>query len=300
MTSKKTKHEKLNDDTAKKFKVALVQLTSGRNIKNNLIDATSLIREAAKSGADYIQTPEVTTLMELERDRLLTLCKPEEGNPALAHFQALAQELGIWLHIGSMPILVNSDKLANRSYLISPQGRITGRYDKIHMFDVELPDGELYEESKNYEPGTKAVVTNLPWGGLGMTICYDLRFPYLHRALAKSGAKFIAVPAAFTVPTGKAHWHTLIRARAIESQCFVFAAAQCGTHEHGRKTFGHSLVVSPWGEILAEGGGEPEVVFAQIDLNILNDVRAKIPSLTHDRVFEITKAQNETDVKTSS
>ena len=284
--------------SAAKFKVALVQMTSGRTVETNLIDATARIRAAAKGGAQYIQTPEVTTLMELERERLLMFCNKEVANPALAHFRALAQELNIWLHIGSMPVLVSSDKLANRSYLISPQGRITGRYDKIHMFDVELPDGERYEESKNYQPGTEAVVADLPWGGLGMTICYDLRFPYLHRALAKAGAKFIAIPAAFTVPTGKAHWHTLIRARAIEAQCFVFAAAQCGTHEHGRKTFGHSLIVSPWGDILAEAGNAPEVIFADIDLDILVVVRAKIPSLQHDRDYKIETSK--ADVETTT
>ncbi len=295
-----TKKEIQNKHEPTGFKAALVQLTSGRNVEKNLINATSLIRKAAKDGAHYIQTPEVTTLMELERDKLLILSKPEDENPALAHFRALAQELQVWLHIGSMPVLVQSDKLANRSYLISPQGRITARYDKIHMFDVELPNGETYEESKNYEPGTDAVVADLPWGGIGMTICYDLRFPYLHRALAKAGAKFIAVPAAFTVPTGKAHWHTLIRARAIEAQCFVFAAAQCGTHEHGRRTFGHSLIVSPWGEILAEAGTEPTVVFAEINTNILNDVRAKLPSLKHDRAFEVAHLDRQPNTETTS
>ncbi len=277
------------------FRAALVQMCSGRDVTRNLEEATSLIRRAAGEGAHYVQTPEVTTLMELDRGRLLVSARKEEGNPALAHFRSLARELKIWLHIGSMPILLPGmeddvetvTKLANRSYLISPEGRVSARYDKIHMFDVELANGETYAESANYEPGREAVVAQTPWGGLGMTICYDLRFPHLHRTLAKSGAHFIAIPAAFTRPTGIAHWHTLVRARAIETQCFVFAAAQGGTHEHGRQTFGHSLIVSPWGEILAEGEVEPTVIVADIDVAQVAQVRARIPALKHDRPFSV-------------
>ncbi len=280
----------------KHFRAALVQMCSGRDVTRNLEDATSLIRQAASGGAHYVQTPEVTTLMELDRDKLLVAARKEEGNPAIAHFRSLARELKIWLHIGSMPVLLPAvenngeavTKLANRSYLISPEGRVTARYDKIHMFDVELANGETYAESANYEPGRDAVIADTPWGGLGMTICYDLRFPHLHRTLAKSGAAFIAIPAAFTRPTGIAHWHTLIRARAIETQCFVFAAAQGGTHEHGRQTFGHSLIVSPWGEILAEAAVEPTVIFADIDVEQVAQVRARIPALKHDRPFSIS------------
>ncbi len=174
--------------------------------------------------------------------------------------------------------------------MISPEGRIVGRYDKIHMFDVDLPGGESYKESRNYEPGKQAVLVDLPWGALGLTICYDLRFPHLHRALAKAGAKFIAIPSAFTRHTGEAHWHTLLRARAIETQCFVFAAAQGGRHEHGRETYGHSLIVSPWGQVLAEGGIHPGVVFADIDLQVLEDVRRRVPSLEHDRSLDVVRA----------
>jgi predicted amidohydrolase len=233
----------------------------------------------------------MTTLIELERDRLHAAAAPEEGNAALARFTGLARDLAIWLHIGSLPIRLGSGKLANRSYLISPAGRITARYDKIHMFDVDLGGGESYRESANYEPGRHAVVADLPWGKLGMTICYDLRFPQLFRALARAGVKFIAVPAAFTRPTGKAHWHLLLRARAVESQSFVFAAGQGGCHENGRETFGHSLIVSPWGEILGEGGDEPAVIFADIDLQQLEDVRRRVPSLEHDRPFEVRHAE---------
>jgi len=273
------------------FRVGLVQLCSGRDVGRNVADASALIREAAAGGAQYVQTPEMTTLIELERERILAAAEPEEGNSALAHFLTLARELKLWLHIGSMPILLpGREKLANRSFLLTPEGKIGARYDKIHMFDVDLGEGETYTESANYEPGREAVVADLPWGRLGFSICYDLRFPPLYRALAHAGALFIAIPAAFTRPTGIAHWHTLVRARAIESQAFVFAATQGGTHENGRETFGHSLVVSPWGEILAEASDEPEVVFADIDLQTLADVRRRVPSLTHDRPFEVVHA----------
>ncbi|MEQ1710789.1 MAG: carbon-nitrogen hydrolase family protein [Hyphomicrobium sp.] len=271
-----------------RFRAGLVQMCSGRHIEANVIAATELIREAVALGAQYVQTPEVTTLMELDRKRLFAECRSEDDDTSLAHFRALARELGILLHIGSIAVKVEGDKLANRSFVISPKGRIIARYDKIHMFDVDLPGGESYKESRNYAPGNVAVLAELPWGLLGLTICYDLRFPALHRTLAKAGAQFIAIPAAFTKTTGEAHWHTLIRARAIETQCYVLAAAQGGHHEHGRDTFGHSLIVSPWGEILAEGGVEPGVVVADIDLAALADVRQRVPSLTHDRAFTVS------------
>lgn len=274
-------------DNEQGFRAALVQLCSGRDVERNVADASALIREAAAGGAHYVQTPEVTTLMDLDRANLLARSRPEEGNPALTTLRGLAAELGIWLHIGSMTILLGSGKLANRSLLIAPDGRIAARYDKIHMFDVDLANGESYRESRNFEAGRQAVVAELPWGRLGLTICYDLRFAYLHRALAKAGARFIAVPAAFTRPTGEAHWHTLSRARAIETQCFVLAAAQGGRHEHGRETYGHSLIVSPWGEVLAEGGIEPGVIVADIRPAEVDEVRARIPSLQHDRPFEV-------------
>ena len=202
------------------FKAGLVQMCSGRDVARNVADATALIREAAAGGAEYVQTPEVTTLMELERKRLFAEIEPEETSAALGAFRALAKELGIWLHIGSMGVKVAPDKIANRSYVIAPDGEVTARYDKIHMFDVDLAGGESYRESNNYRAGSKAVVAPLPWGALGLTICYDLRFPQLHRALAQAGAVMIASPAAFTKVTGEAHWHTLLRARAIESAVF--------------------------------------------------------------------------------
>ena len=270
-----------------KFRVALVQMCSGRDVARNVRDATALIRDAVSQGADYIQTPEVTTLMETERERLVVALQPESANDALSAFTDRARELKVWLHIGSMAVKCDDGSIVNRSYLIAPNGHIAARYDKIHMFDVDLGNGDVYRESETYTAGSKAVVAELPWGPLGLTICYDLRFPALHRMLAKGGAKFIAIPAAFTRVTGEAHWHTLLRARAIEAQSFVFAAAQGGRHENGRETFGHSLILSPWGQVLAEGGTSPGVVVADIDLSILDDVRRRLPSLTHDRAFEL-------------
>jgi len=286
-------------DPSNSFRVGLVQMCTGRDVARNLSDATALIREAAKGGASYVQTPEATNLMEIDRQRLFAVAEPESANAGLAAFAELAKELAIWLHVGSMVIKASPEKLANRAFLISPKGEVTARYDKIHMFDVDLPNGEVYRESTNYAPGARAVVASLPWGGLGLSICYDLRFPYLYRALAQAGASFLAVPAAFTRLTGEAHWATLLRARAIEAQCFVFAAAQGGRHEYGRETFGHSLVVSPWGEVLAEGGVHPSVIFADIDLSTIGDVRSRVPSLQHDRAFTV-EADGKAAAKVSS
>ncbi|KUO58344.1 MAG: amidohydrolase [Alphaproteobacteria bacterium BRH_c36] len=269
------------------FRASLVQLCSGRDPDRNTAAASELIQEAVAAGANYVLTPEVTNVMEVEREALFVAAEPEDRNRSLASFKALAADLSVWLHIGSLAIRKSPDKLANRSYLIAPDGNIAARYDKIHMFDVSLANGEVYSESTNYAAGSEAVVAAMPWGGLGMTICYDLRFPYLFRTLALSGARMIAVPAAFTSPTGQAHWHVLLRARAIETQCFVFAAAQGGTHEHGRKTYGHSLIISPWGEILAEGGESPGVVTADIDMSRLEEVRTRVPSLRPNATFSI-------------
>jgi predicted amidohydrolase len=277
-------------DTPKSFRVGLVQMCAGRTVDRNIAAATELIRAAARGGAQYVQTPEMTNLLELDRERLLAAIKPEADDPGVTQFRFLARELGIWLHVGSLALVGERGRPVNRSLLISPEGRIDARYDKIHMFDVDLPGGESYRESASYEPGREAVVAALPWGQLGMTICYDLRFPQLHRALAKAGARFLAVPAAFTKPTGLAHWHTLLRARAIENQCYVFAAGQGGCHENGRETFGHSLVISPWGEVLAEADVQPAVTFADVELQRLEDVRRQVPSLRHDRPFDVVYA----------
>lgn len=274
--------------TSDSFRVGLVQMCSGKVVEKNVKDAVALIREAADRGAHYIQTPEVTTLMELDRERLFAIVEPESESRALAEFCDVAKDLQVWLHIGSMAVRESKDKLANRAYLIAPDGVVKARYDKIHMFDVDLSAGESYRESNNYRPGDEAVVAKLPWGGLGLTICYDLRFPALHRTLAQNGAIFLAAPAAFTKTTGKAHWHTLLQARAIECQCFVFAAAQGGLHDNNRETFGHSLVISPWGEVLAEGDVHPSVIISDVKWSEVSEVRAKVPSLRHDRDFHIT------------
>ena len=269
------------------FRAALVQMCSGRSPTKNISAASELIRQAAAGGAAYVLTPEVTNIMEIERETLFEAAEPESENRALADLQALADGLSIWLHIGSLAIRHTRDKLVNRSYLLAPNGRIAAYYDKIHMFDVSLANGEVYSESRNYAAGNRAVVAETPWGGLGLTICYDLRFPYLFRALALAGAKMIAVPAAFTRPTGEAHWHVLLRARAIETQCYIFAAAQGGDHEHGRKTYGHSVIVSPWGEILAEAGIEPGLIAADIDLARVTEIRARVPSLRANEGFTL-------------
>jgi deaminated glutathione amidase len=278
-----------NSQSAGGFRVGLVQMCSSRDVARNLRDAGELIREAAGKGAQYVQTPEITTLMETERARLFAAVRPEAGNAAISHFRDLAAELGIWLHVGSMPVLLGGGKIANRAFLISPEGRIEARFDKIHMFDIDLPGGESYRESKNYRAGDVAVLAGLPWGTLGITICYDLRFPHLYRALAKAGADFLAIPSAFTRPTGEAHWHVLMRARAIENGCYVFAAAQAGRHEAGRETYGHSLIVSPWGEILAEGGVQPGVIVADVASRAVQEARRRIPALQHDRPFQVIR-----------
>ena len=222
-------------------------------------------KRPSAAGADYVLTPEMTNIMESNRERLFATIADEENDPVLAALRDAARRLGIYVHIGSLAVKASPDKAANRSFLIDRAGDIVARYDKIHMFDVDLADGDSHRESRTYRPGELAVVADLPWGRLGLTICYDLRFPALYRALAEAGASFFSIPSAFTRQTGEAHWHVLMRARAIENGCFVFAAAQGGKHESGRETFGHSLIVDPWGRILAEGGTEPGIILAEVD-----------------------------------
>jgi deaminated glutathione amidase len=275
------------------FRVGLVQMRSGRTPAANVATAVKLIGQASEGGADYVQTPEMTNILELKRENLFAAIVAEEEDAGLATFRDLARKLGLWLHIGSLAIKISPDKAANRAFLIDPKGEIVARYDKIHMFDVDLANGESYRESRSYRAGELAVVGDLPWGRLGLTICYDLRFPALHRALAESGATFLAIPAAFTKQTGEAHWHVLMRARAIENGSFVFAAAQGGTHEDGRSTYGHSLVIDPWGRVIAEGGTEPGVVLAEIDPGEVAVARARIPSLQHGRRFEVLEPMAE-------
>jgi predicted amidohydrolase len=271
------------------FKAAMIQMRSGLSPAANIEAAARLIGEAKTAGADYVLTPEMTNILENKRERLLTTIVDEDADTSLATFRELARKLGIYVHVGSLAIKVSPDRAANRGFLVDPKGAIAARYDKIHMFDVDLGNGESYRESRTYQPGEQAVLSDLPWGRLGMTICYDLRFPALYRALAEAGATMLAIPSAFTQQTGEAHWHVLMRARAVENGCFVFAAAQGGKHENGRDTFGHSLIVDPWGRILAEGGTEPGVVMAEIDMAEVSKARARIPSLQHGRRFEIVE-----------
>jgi predicted amidohydrolase len=275
------------------FRVGLIQMRSGTAPQANMDAAVRLIGEAKTGGADYVQTPEMTNILESSRERLFAAIVPEEQDASLATFRELARALQLYVHVGSLAIKASADKAVNRSFLIDRRGEIVARYDKIHMFDVDLKGGESYRESRSYRPGDLAVVTDLPWGRLGMTICYDLRFPALYRALAEAGATFLAIPSSFTRQTGEAHWHTLMRARAIENGCFVIAAAQGGDHEDGRSTFGHSLVVDPWGRVIAEGGTEPGVVFAEIDPAEVSTARGRIPSLQHGRRFEILEPMAE-------
>ena len=276
----------------RRFRAGLVQLRSGRAIAPNLDKAETLIRRAAKGRAQYVQTPENTGIMELKPELVLEAAQSEGKSVPLAWARALARELGLWLHVGSLAIKLDQTRVANRSYLLDPKGRIAARYDKLHMFDVDLAGGESYRESQYFRPGAKAMLADLPFGRLGLSICYDLRFPSLYRALATAGADFIAVPSAFTKQTGEAHWHVLVRARAIETGAFVLAATQGGLHENGRSTFGHSLIVSPWGEVLAEAGEEPGVIFADIDLVASEEARARIPAIKHAREFEVEIASD--------
>ena len=269
------------------FKAAMIQMRSGLQPGANVDAAVRYIGDAKSTGAEYVITPEMTNILAANREQLFTVAVEEEADASLATLREVARKLGIYVHIGSLAIRISPDRAANRSFLIDPKGNILARYDKIHMFDVDLAGGESYRESRNYRPGELAVLADLPWGRLGLTVCYDLRFPALYRALAEAGATMLAIPSAFTKQTGEAHWHVLIRSRAIENGCFVFAAAQGGRHENGRDTFGHSLIVDPWGRTIAEGGTEPGVIVAEINPAAVVNARARIPSLQHGRRFEI-------------
>ena len=268
------------------FRAACVQLRSSDDVAENIRTASALIRGAHAQGAGFIATPENTSLMAAGSAKLERTF-PEDRDPALPAFRALAAELGIWLLIGSLAIKVSDAKTANRSYLIDPKGAVTVRYDKLHLFDVDLPSGERHRESGTVQAGGDAATADLPWGRIGLSVCYDLRFPQLYRALAHAGAFLFTIPSAFTVETGEAHWHVLLRARAIENGAFVIAPAQGGAHASGRGTYGHSLIVSPWGEVLAEAGTDPCVIVTEIDPAQSTDARARIPNLLHDRPFQL-------------
>jgi len=282
--------------TGSPFTAACIQHTAGPDPEPNLRTVTDLVRQARDAGAEFIMTAEASNLIESGRRRR-DKARTEADDPFLAGMRELARELGAWLLLGSLVIDPageadgdpgadpGEERLANRSFLIDSGGAIVARYDKIHMFDIDLPGGESYRESNAYRPGRETVVAETPWGRLGMSVCYDVRFPHLYRALAQTGADFLTVPSVFTVPTGRAHWHVLLRARAIENGCFVFAPAQWGEHAGGRKSYGHSLIVDPWGEVLADGGEIPGFITAKIDPGRIAEARRSVPSLTHDRAF---------------
>jgi len=275
------------------FTASCIQFTSARDYEPNIRVVSDLVRRARGDGADFVMTPENTGLTEPIGKLRGEKARDEANHPVLAALREVAQETGVWLLIGSLAVDLSREpdagqgegRLANRSYLVDASGAIVARYDKIHMFDVDLASGESYRESNAFRPGGRMVLAETPWGVLGMTVCYDLRFPHLYRALAQAGADFLAVPSAFTVPTGKAHWHVLMRARAIENGCFVFAPAQWGEHAEGRRTYGHSLIVDPWGEVLADAAEGVGIVSARIEISAIAKARRMVPSLQHDRPY---------------
>lgn len=272
------------------LKAACVQLNNTPDLHKNLVRSTAIVREAAAAGAQLIATPEYTCIMrDIGGDRLETAAE-ERDHKVLKHYQALAKELGIWILLGSISIKVGKVRIQNRSFLINAEGDIVARYNKIHLFDVDLPNGQSFRESKMVEPGDKAVIADSPWGKIGMTVCYDVRFPHLYRMLAKAGASIITIPSAFSMPTGEAHWELFVRSRASETGCFVLAPGQCGLHEGSRQTWGHSMIVNPWGKILAEATGkETGFITADLDLSEVEKYRQNIPALNNDRDFTLQR-----------
>ncbi|WP_284163877.1 carbon-nitrogen hydrolase family protein [Frigidibacter sp. SD6-1] len=274
------------------MRAALLQLSVSDDPAANLPVTVSMVREAVKGGAGFVLTPEVTNCLSSDRAHQRRVLRHEEADETLAALREEARAAGIWLLIGSLGLLTQDadGRFANRSFLIAPDGSVAARYDKIHMFDVDVSETEQYRESSGYRPGTRAVLAETPFAKIGLSVCYDVRFPQLYRRLAQAGAEILTVPAAFNDTTGAAHWESLLRARAIETGCFVLAPAQCGTHaaHNGkpRRTHGHSLAVAPWGEVLADGGTEPGVTFVDLDLSRVATARARVPSLSHDRPFE--------------
>lgn len=268
------------------FRVACLQMQTGNDLAANLDAVRAMAREAAGGGAKWVLTPEYVLMMDgsgrVMRERAL---EPDAA-PALPELQQLARELSVWLLAGSLTVRTDDGRIANRSYLIAADGTVTASYDKIHMFDATLPSGLVIKESSTYRSGGRAVIADTPWGKAGLTVCYDLRFPGLYRSLAQAGAMYLTIPSSFQRQTGKVHWHTLIKARAIENACFVLAPAMCGEHPGNRSTYGHTLIVDPWGEVLADGGEAPGIVYADLDPAAVAKVRGMIPSLEHDRAYE--------------
>jgi predicted amidohydrolase len=266
-------------------RIACLQTNSGNDYAANLATLTTMAREAAAGGAKFLFSAEYALMMDGSGRTMREKAQDAQGEPALSALTALSRELGVWHLVGSLTLMSDDGRMFNRSVLISAEGRVAAQYDKIHMFDATLPSGTVIKESSAYRPGERAVTAETPWGRLGMTVCYDLRFPQLYRNLAQHGATLLAIPSSFQRETGKAHWHVLMRARAIENAAFVIAPALCGDHPGKRMTYGHSLVIDPWGEVLADGGEAPGVVYADLDLAQVDKVRGMLPSLTHDRPF---------------
>jgi predicted amidohydrolase len=267
------------------MKIALLQAQTGIDPESNARDLVRAVEEAASGGAAILFTPEMSGLLDRDRERAQRHLNDEATDPVLAAVREAAARAGIWVHIGSLALAGERDdgRLVNRGFLIDGSGAIRARYDKIHLFDVDLPTGESWRESASYAPGETPVVAESPAGRIGLSVCYDLRFPDLYRALTGAGATILSIPAAFTAPTGQAHWHVLLRARAIEAGVFVVAAAQVGRHEDGRETYGHSLVVDPWGNVLLDMAEEPGLGFADIDLGQVEEVRSRLPAIRHRR-----------------
>jgi predicted amidohydrolase len=270
------------------FKVALVQNRAGADMDANIAECSDLVRQAHDQGADLICLPEMFSCLYARDGTLDVGPYPEARHPALQQFSNLAAELGTWMQPGSIAVEMPTKKLRNRAVMLDPAGSVVARYDKLHMFDVDLADGESYRESEIFESGDEAVLAPTPWGLVGLTVCYDLRFAYLYRSLAQAGASYLTVPAAFMRTTGKAHWQVLLRSRAIETGCYVFAACQWGAHGDA-VTYGHSLVVAPWGEVIADGGESGGVVIAEVDPAKVEEARAMVPALRHDRPLRSPK-----------
>lgn len=269
------------------FKAACIQNTAGRDVEANISWVSERVDEAANTGADFIALPETVGLIEPVNARIPALTYSETDDIGLAAFREKAKSHHVSILVGSQLIRLDDNRIVNRCFLIDSNGDITARYDKLHMFDIQLANGESYLESEMIAAGDRAVITDTPWGKLGLSICYDLRFAALYRALAQNGAQIITIPAAFTQTTGKAHWHVLVRARAIETGCYVIAPNQCGHHADKRYSYGHSLIVDPWGEVLADGGAEPGIIYAEIDLSKVDQARSRIPALNNDRAFAL-------------
>jgi predicted amidohydrolase len=268
-------------------KIACIQLNNGQDMQDNFKQAESYIRDAAGQGAKFMMLPECADYMVFPMEEKLKTAPKMEDHPAIGFFTGLAKDLGVWILLGSIAVKGDNNKLLNRAIMISDVGTVVEHYDKIHLFDADLEGGESYRESNLYDGGEHAAIVQTPWGKVGMTICYDLRFAYLYRELAQHGAGILCVPAAFSVPTGQAHWHVLLRARAIETGSFIVAPGQTGEHPGGRKTYGHSLVVSPWGSIIGEMDDQPGILLVDLDLNEIIRARRALPTLKHDRKFSL-------------